>query len=73
MECRQQLAALDRSFAKATGDLRAMQAKNEELGKEFATQAGQLEASRKREVVAHQAQADLAQRLTTGLEQGDEA
>ena len=68
-ECRSQLRGMEDTFAKVNTDLKTEQTKNEELGKEFATQSGQLEAARKREVQAHDAQATLAKHLLATMEQ----
>lgn len=72
-ECRDQLSQMEESVARVTEDLKSMQSRNEILGKDFATQSGQLEAARKREVAAHEGQAELARNMTTSMEQGDTA
>jgi chromosome segregation ATPase len=68
-ECRAQLREMEDSLAKVNQDLKSMQAKNEDLGNDFATQSGQLEAARKREVQAHEAQAQLAKQLMDSMDQ----
>ena len=62
-ECLSQLRAMEGSLAKANQDLKSMQTQHQNLRKEFATQSGQLEAARKREVQAHESQEQLARQL----------
>ena len=67
-ECQSQLRELEDSLAKANQNLKSMQTQHEHLSKEFATQSGQLEAARKREVQAHESQVYLARQLMETLD-----
>ena len=68
-ECLLQLREMEDGLAKANQDLKSMQTQHEDLSKEFATQSGQLEAARKREVQAHESQEQLARQLMDTLDQ----
>lgn len=68
-ECQSQIRAMEDSLARANQDLKSMQTKNEDLGKNFAIQSGQLEAARKREVQAHESQVELARQLMDSIDE----
>ena len=72
-ECRSQLRDQEDMLAKVNQDLKTEQASQEKLTKDFATQSGQLEAARVREVASHDAQAQMAKNMMDAMDGGGDA